>query len=103
MDDAYRHLFGIGDYRFGTPLPQLPRRERTYSSDDADVLILIAAAPAVVVVVVDVAVVAVVVVGGGGRRRGCPRRIDRMTAAGGVLLSAGCYGSGNGTRRATGH
>lgn len=101
MDDAYRHLFGIGDYRFGTPLPQLPRRERTYSSDDADVLILIAAAPAVVVVVVDD--VAVVVVGGGGRRRGCPRRIGRMTAAGGVLLSAGYYGSGNGTRRATGH
>jgi hypothetical protein len=26
-----------------------------------------------------------------------------MTAAGGVLLSAGYYGSGNGTRRATGH
>ena len=98
MDDAYRHLFGIGDYRFGTPLPQLPRRERTYSSDDADVLILIAAAPAVVVVVAVVAVAA-----GGGRRRGCPRRIGRMTAAGGVLLSAGYYGSGNGTRRATGH
>ena len=49
---ANRHLFGIGDYRFGTPLPQLPRREWTYSSDDADVLILIAAAPAVVVVAV---------------------------------------------------
>jgi hypothetical protein len=98
MDDAYRHLFGIGDYRFGTPLPQLPRRERTYSSDDADVLILIAAAPAVVVVVA-----VVVVAAGGGRRRGCPRRIGRMTAAGGVLLSAGYYGSGNGTRRATGH
>ena len=93
MDDAYRHLFGIGNYRLGTPLAKLLGRERTYSSDDSDVLLLIAA-PAVVAVVVVVAAGGGGV--GGGRRRGCPRRICGTTA--GVLLSAGYYGSGNGTR-----